>query len=451
MTVSSPSAAPVSAPIPAGTAKPAGDRAAFPVMVEQLRIEDGKLDFTDLSLTPKFGTLMHTLSGVINSLSTNPDTPAQLELDGKVDEFGSVRIRGTLQPFKPTEFTDTKLSFRNLEMANMTPYSGKFAGRKIDSGKLSVDLEYKVRQRQLAGENKFVIEKLKLGERIDSPTAKNLPLDLAIALLEDSNGVIDLDLPISGSLDDPKFSYGRIIWKAIVNVLTKLVTAPFRALGKLMGVSADKMEAVTFDPGSSILLPPEQEKLKLLSEAMAKRPALTLGIEPGYDPETDRRALQEQAMRREVAAGTGVKLAAQEAPGPVDVNNYKTQTVLEDLYAERFGKQAYQTLRASHKAKGDGNVITDNATVERLGRMFKTRDSGPVSALHTELLEQLTAKTVIDDAALASLAQARGQAMREGLIKYGLDGGRVTVSAPIQQAVKDKQVGSKLVLGAAKS
>ena len=135
----------------------------------------------------------------------------------------------------------------------------------------------------------------------------------------------------------------------------------------------------------------------------------------------------------------------------MDVNNYKTQTVLEDLYAERFGKQAYQTLRASHKAKGDGNVITDNATVERLGRMFKTRDSGPVSALHTELLEQLTAKTVIDDAALASLAQARGQAMREGLISYGLDGGRVTVAAPIQQAAKDKQVGSKLVLGAAKS
>jgi hypothetical protein len=250
-------------------------------MVEQVRIEDGKLDFTDLSLTPQFGTQMHTLSGVINSLSTNPDTPAQLELDGKVDEFGSARIRGTLQPFKPTEFTDTKLSFRNLEMTNLTPYSGKFAGRKIDSGKLSVDLEYKVRQRQLAGENKFVIEKLKLGERVEGPNVKNLPLDLAIALLEDSNGVIDLDLPISGSLDDPKFSYGRIIWKAIVNVLTKLVTAPFRALGKLMGVSADKMEAVTFDPGSSILLPPEQEKLKLLSEAMAKRPALTLSIEPG--------------------------------------------------------------------------------------------------------------------------------------------------------------------------
>jgi len=437
-------AAPPGAPVKTETG-----HVAFPVAIEQLRIDDGKLDFADLSLTPKFGALMHALSGVINSVSNDPAAIAQLELDGKVDEFGSARIRGTVQPFKATEFTDIKLTFRNLEMASMTPYSGKFAGRKIDSGKLSVDLEYKVKQRQLAGENKFVINKLKLGERVEGPDVKHLPLDLAIALLEDSNGVIDLDLPISGSLDDPKFSYGKIIWKAIVNVLTKLVTAPFRALGKLLGVNTEKMEAVGFDPGSSILLPPEQEKLKTLSEAMAKRPALTLSIEPGYDPETDRRALQEQVMRREVAAGTGVKLAPQEEAGPVDVNNYRVQTVLEDLYAERFGKEAYQKLRASYKEKGGGNVITDNVMVERLGRYFKTRDSGPVSAFHTELLEQLTQKTVVDDADLTKLAQARGQVVRESLIKQGLDSGRVSVTTAVKQPAKDKLVGSKMSLGAA--
>jgi hypothetical protein len=331
----------------------------------------------------------------------------------------------------------------------MTPYSGKFAGRKIDSGKLSVDLEYKVRQRQLAGENKFVINRIKLGERVEGPDVKHLPLDLAIALLEDSNGVIDLDLPISGSLDDPKFSYGKIIWKAIVNVLTKLVTAPFRALGKLLGINSEHLEAIHFDPGSGILTPPEQEKLKTLSEAMAKRPALTLTLEPGYDPEADRRALQEQALRREVAVGVGVKLAPNEEAGPVDVNNYKVQTWLEDRYAESVGKAEYQTLRASYKAKGDGNLITDNAMVERLGRVFKTRDTGPASALHTELLEQLTQKTSIDDAALTRLAQARGQAMREGLLKYGLEGGRVSVAEPVKQTAKDKLVGSKMSLGAA--
>jgi hypothetical protein len=115
-------------------------------------------------------------------------------------------------------------------MTRLTPYSATFAGRRIDSGKLTLNLEYKITNRQLAGNNRIVMDQLTLGERVESPTAHDLPLDLAIAILEDSNGRIDLGLPISGSLDDPKFSYGAIIWKAITNVLTKIVTAPFRAM-----------------------------------------------------------------------------------------------------------------------------------------------------------------------------------------------------------------------------
>lgn len=440
-------------PAPAPTPSPAAsDKPLFPLAIERLRIEEANAEFADLSLTPQFGTRMHSLSGVVTGLSTDPETTAQVELDGKVDEFGSARVRGSVQPFKATDFTDLKLTFRNLEMANLTPYSGKFAGRRIDSGRLSVDLEYKIKNRQLAGENKFVINKLKLGERVDSPDAMKLPLDLAIALLEDSDGIIDLDLPISGSLDDPKFSYGKIIWKAIVNVLTKLVTAPFRALGKLLGVSSEKLEAVTFDPGSSKLLPPEQEKLKMLAEAMAKRPALTLTLEPGFDPVADRRALQEQAMRREAAAVAGIKPAPNEAPGPVDVNNYKIQTWLEDRYIALSGKEDYKKLRTSFQDK-DASVaarMMESEAVERLARRFKTRDPGPASAFHAELVERLTQKTVIDDTELNKLAQARGQTMREELVKRGLDAGRVSSGAPVKQEAKDKQVGSKMSLGVGK-
>ena len=434
----------------AGKPKPDGQADAFPLSIERLRIVGADAEFADLSLTPQFGTRMHDLGGVVTGLSTDPVTTAQVELDGKVDEFGSARIRGSIQPFRATDFTDLKLTFRNLEMTRLTPYSGKFAGRKIDSGKLSVDLEYKVKDRQLAGENKFVVNKLRLGERVDSPDALHLPLDLAIALLEDSNGVIDLDLPVSGSLDDPQFSYGKIVWKAIVNVLTKLVTAPFRALGKLMGISAEKMEAVNFDPGSSALMPPEQEKLQTLAEALAKRPALTLSLAPGYDPEADRRALQERAMRTEAVAVAGIKLAPGEAPGPVDVNNYKIQTWLEDRYAASAGKEDYQKLRASFQDKNAGAAtrVLESEMVERLARRFKTRDTGPISAFHAELLERLTRQTKIADEALLKLAQARGQVMRDALVKLGLDASRVSVSEPIKQTAKEKLVGSKLNLGA---
>ncbi|HEY0824213.1 MAG TPA: DUF748 domain-containing protein, partial [Ramlibacter sp.] len=273
-----------SGPAPVAATAPPPSAAPFPLAVERLRVVDARMEFADLSLRPQFGTAMHELGGVVTGLSTDPAASAQVELDGKVDEYGSARIRGSIQPFRATEATDLVLAFRNLEMARLTPYSGKFAGRRIESGRLSVDLEYKIRQRQLAGTNKFVVNRLKLGERVDSPDAMKLPLDLAIALLEDSDGVIDLDLPVSGSLDDPQFSYGAIVWKAIVNVLTKIVTAPVRALGALLGGGAEKFEAVGFDPGSSTLLPPEQEKLKLLAGALARRPALTLAIRPGYDP-----------------------------------------------------------------------------------------------------------------------------------------------------------------------
>jgi hypothetical protein len=424
--------------------------AAFPLAIERLRIVRANAEFADLSLTPQFGTRMYDLGGVVTGLSTDPATTAQVELDGKVDEFGSARIRGSIQPFRATDFTDLKLTFRNLEMTRLTPYSGKFAGRRIDSGKLSVDLEYKVKRRQLAGENKFIVNKLKLGERVDSPDALKLPLDLAIALLEDSNGIIDLDLPVSGSLDDPQFSYGKIIWKAIVNVLTNLVTAPFRALGKLLGLSSEKLEAIDFDPGSSILLPPEQEKLKAVNEALAKRPALTLTLEPGYDPDADRRALQELAMRQEAVGVAGIRLAPDEAPGPVDVNNYKIQTWLEDRYVAHVGKAEYQKLRASYKDKDAGAAarILDSQLVERLGRQFKTRDTGPASAFHAELLERLTRQTKIDDAALIELARARGQAMRDALLKLGLDDSRVGVAAPAKQTAKDKLVASRMSLGA---
>lgn len=437
--------------VPAGApASASAAPAAFPVAIERLRISGANAEFADLSLRPQFGTRMHDLNGVVTGLSTDSAATAQVELDGKVDDYGSARIRGSIQPFRATEFTDLALAFRNLEMTRLTPYSGKFAGRRIESGRLSVDLQYKIKERQLAGANKFVVTRLKLGEAVDSPGAVKLPLDLAIALLEDSNGVIDLDLPVSGSLDDPQFSYGAIVWKAVVNVLTKLVTAPFRALAGLLGADADKLEAVAFDPGSSALRPPEQEKLKLLADALAKRPALTVTIEPGYDPEADRRALQEAAMRRQAAAAAGLQLAPGENPGPVDVNNYKVQTWLEEQFAQRAGAEEYKKLRASHQDPNAGAVarVMDSEFVERMGRRFKTRDTGPASAFHAELLERLTRQVPVADEALVELAQVRARSMRESIVKLGLAEQRVAIGTPAQHPAKDSQVASGLSLGA---
>ncbi|MFO7541497.1 MAG: DUF748 domain-containing protein [Thiobacillus sp.] len=419
------SGSPASAEPPAQADAPA----AFPLAIERLRIVGANAEFADLSLRPQFGTRMHDLTGVITGLATDPKTMALVELDGKVDEFGSARVRGSIQPFRATDFTDLKLTFRNLEMVNLTPYSGKFAGRRIDSGKLSVDLEYKIKQRQLAGANKFVINKLKLGERVDSPDAMKLPLDLAIALLEDSDGIIDLDLPVSGSLDDPQFSYGKIVWKAVVNVLTKLVTAPFRALGSLMGISADKLESVEFDFGASTLLPPEQEKLKDIGKALAKRPSLTLSVAPAYEVQGDTRAIQQFWVRRDVAQRMGLKIEPDQEPGPVDSTNPRAQKALEALYDERFVKQ--------------GGVKALKAELE------KTKD--PAQSLYAEMLEHLTLQIPVTEGELKRLARERGEAVRQTLARLAqVDSARINVADPVKNSDGGKLVSSKLSLGVGK-
>ena len=398
----------------------------FPLAIERLQIAGANFEFADFSLTPQFGTRMHDLTGVVTGLSNDPATTALVELDGKVDEFGSARVRGSIQPFRATDFTDLKLTFRNLEMTNLTPYSGKFAGRKIDSGKLSVDLEYKVKQRQMTGENKFVINKIKLGERVDSPEAVNLPLDLAIAILEDSDGVIDLDLPVSGSLDDPQFSYGRIIWKAVVNVLTKIVTAPFRALGHLLGISSDKIEAAEFDFGAATLLPPELEKLKEIGQILAKRPGLSLSIAPAYDLSGDTRALQEMQIRRDVSRRMGLKVNPDQDPGPIDTTNPRAQQALEALYGDRFDKQGGLTaIKAEYKKPKEG-----------------------VKPFHAEMLERLTLQIPVTDVELQRLAQARGEAMKQTLIAQSqMDGARISVDESVKKDDHGKVAVCKMSLG----
>lgn len=396
----------------------------FPVSIDTVRINGAELEFADLSLPQPFGTNIHSLGGVINGISSNPAATAQVELDGKVDDYGSARIYGSLKPFKATDFTDIKLAFTNLEMNRLTPYSGKFAGRKIESGKLSVDLEYKIKQRQLAGENKFVIKKLTLGEKVDSKEAANLPLDLAIAILEDSDGVIDLDLPISGSLDDPKFSYGSILWKAFTNVLTKIVTSPFSALGKLFG-SSEKLEAIEFEPGKSVISPPELEKLHAVSTALGKRQQLKLGIIPAYDTAADTRAIQAMILRRQVAEEMGVHLEANQPAGPIDLNNPKVQSAIQALH----------------------DRLTKKGLLKRLaGKLEK------VSAdFYAQAQETLTANIQVTETDLQALAKARAESIQKVLNEAGVRQERIVAVTPAPAKADRNLVPSKLTLDVMKN
>ncbi|MYN27315.1 DUF748 domain-containing protein [Duganella levis] len=349
--------APAAAAAPVVAATPAASE-PFPIRIRRVRLQDAKLDFTDLSLRPQFGAHIYELNGIITGLSSKRDARSQIELDGRVDDYGQARVRGQLNPFVPADNTDLNVIFKNIDMVAASPYSMKFAGYKIAQGKISLDLQYKVRNGQLDGNNQVVLDNLTLGERIDSPDALKLPLELALAILKDSNGRIDLGIPVAGNMNDPSFSYGAVVWKALGNIMTKVVTSPFRALGNLFGISGDKLEAVEFDAGSDVVLPPEREKLKQVAQILAKKPDLKLSVPGLYSEANDGAALRAQALRRAVLAKADIKLAAGEQPGPLDIGQRKVRTALRDLYAERFGAAE---LDKEKKAAEASASVTDAA------------------------------------------------------------------------------------------
>ncbi|WP_229259725.1 DUF748 domain-containing protein [Duganella aceris] len=445
---------------PAATSAPAAKPVAgepFPIRVRHVRLQDAKLDFTDLSLRPQFGAKIYELGGVITGLSSRRDARSQIELDGRVDEFGQARIRGQLNPFVPADNTDVNVVFKNIDMVSASPYSMKFAGYKIAQGKISLDLQYKVRDSQLEGNNQIVLDNLTLGERIDSPDALKLPLELALAILKDSNGRIDLGVPVSGNMNDPQFSYGAVVWKAIGNIMSRIVTSPFRALGNLFGVSGDKLESIDFDPGSDKVLPPQREKLQQVAQILAKKPQLKLAVPGQYNDAVDGAALRAQALRRVVATRAEIKLAPDEQPGPLDIGQRKVRTALRDLYAERFGaaeldkqKKTAEAGAGPAAASADGAAQKKLPMLQRLGKLVQGEPQvADASAFYAGLQERLEKNQALPADALPQLGARRAAAIMAALKESGVAPAAAhAAAASTTDADAGKPIALKLTLSA---
>jgi hypothetical protein len=451
-----------SASADSGTAAPADAAAAtapaapaaplLPVSIDRLRVRNSAVEFADLSLALPFGSHIHHLGGSINGIGTRARAPAQVELEGQVDDFGMARAVGQVELFNPGNFTDLKVAFRNVEMTRLTPYSATFAGRKIDSGKLSLDLEYKIAKRQLSGDNRMVVDNLVLGEHVDSPDAMSLPLDLAIALLRDSDGRIDLGLPVSGSLDDPQFSYGQLIWKVIGNVIKKIALAPFRALASLFG-GDEKLDAIAFDAGQAALTPPTREKLAKLADALNKRPSLSLALS-GTWAEADRAALQDISLRLALAVKLG--LAADGDPGPMSTAQPEVRQALETLFTERFGRGELAALQEAFRKANPGQLPESTAgrMVSRLSNALRPPrqlDDKEVAQMkgadfHDLLYRRLAASEVVADDMLAALANARGAVAMAVLAEAGAPMARASTGAPERIETEGSEVALKLDL-----
>lgn len=427
---------------PAANAPP-----AFAVNIDRFSIADSELDFADESLFIPFGTRIHSLEGVLNGLSNKPGTRGELALKGAVDEFGEADAQGTLNLLDPTAYMDIAVKFSNVEMRNLTPYSGTFANRKIESGKLSLNLVYNIENQQLNSSNQVIVDKLKLGERVQSPQGRDLPLELAIAILEDSNGRIDLGLPITGDLNDPQFSYGAIVWKAIGNVLTKIVTAPFRALGALFGGGdADELGKIEFTAGANTLSPSQREGLKKLGEALTTRPNLALTVQGTWAP-VDKTAIQNLQMRRAVAAQAGEKLQPGENPGPLALNNEATQKAIEALFEKRFSGGELASMKTGFRKANPGQLEQGMAgkALGQITNLFKdTRElsEAEVNALkgknfYAVLAQKLQDSEEVSTAQLQALATQRQHLVSTGLTSAGVPAERVKTDSPKETKAND--------------
>jgi len=257
------------------------------VTIPRIQITGSEVDFMDESLPIRFRTVIGELSGEITGASTRANSQIDVDLAGSVDGYAPVALTGSAQPFLEAPAVNLRLTFDGVDLARLTPYSSTYAGYAIDRGLLNLDVTYGVDGNQLAGDNSIVISALKLGDRVESDKALDLPIKLALALLTDSNGVIDLAVPVSGDVDDPEFSLGSVIAGAIVNLITKAITAPFTLLANLVG-SEDDLQTVTYRSGSPEPDEAAKAKLATLADAMNQRPELKLIITGRLQPSADR-------------------------------------------------------------------------------------------------------------------------------------------------------------------
>jgi hypothetical protein len=288
-----------------------------PVRIDRVTLQGGRIDFSDRHIGPGFSAALEDIGGSVIGLSSDESRPADVFLKGRLDGHAPLEIRGRINPLARDLYVDLKVDFRDIDLSPLTPYSGRYAGYAVEKGKLSLGLAYLIVKKKLDAGNRVFIDQFAFGDRVDSPDATKLPVRLAVALLKDRNGEIRLDLPVTGTLDDPTFSIWRVILKIVTNILAKAATSPFALLGAALG-GGEELSYVEFEPGQAALDGPGETKLGSLAKALGDRPALKLEIAGRVDAERDGESLRQAAFERKIRAQKLVEQARGGAAASID-------------------------------------------------------------------------------------------------------------------------------------
>jgi len=432
-------------------ASPAGASAGpqRTVEINTVALRDASAEYTDLSMLLEFRANIHSAHGTIRDLSSFSSAPATLAIEGRVDETGYVKAGGTLRLADPMAASEVAVEFRSVEMPTLTPYFAEFAGYRIRQGVLDLDVRYVVTDRRLLGNHKLMARDLILGDKVDGSKAAPLPVRLAIALLKDKDGRINLDVPIEGTVDSPEFAYRKVFWAAMRTILGNAAKAPFRALGRLFGRDEDDLELVEFDPGRSDLLPADQAMLGRLAEQIAQRRELTLTVEGRFDPAADAEALKRAKLEKLIESRRETAAAAAAAAGGSTL-----ETILEALFVEQFSADALQTSRqrfgaapaagAASTATAQGTPASPPPAGATASATQATAGTFDAAGFYESLRAKLLEAQSVTQADLSALGAARSASILAALTSSGtVEAARVTTSDPT--AVKRKKANSSRI------
>ncbi|MES2253422.1 MAG: DUF748 domain-containing protein [Pseudomonadota bacterium] len=422
----SPAAGANDVPPPAAAIKIAAPKPApaMKIRMRRLDVDRGTMSFADYSMQPNFEARIDALQGAITNITNQPGQVAAIDFTGQViDQFSPVTIKGSMDPFGYDRQTELHLAFRNIELPVFNPYSGRYAGYAIAKGKLTTELSYKIDNRALKADHHVIIDQLEWGAATESKEAVPLPIRLATALLKDKNGVIDLSLPVVGSLDDPKFRIWPLVWQVIGNILEKAIAAPFQLIGSLFA-GAEKAQFVDFAPGMGTLPPGAAESLGAFAKALAERPALNLDIPAGPAIAMDATGIADteieaQAMAKEIKRGNPANFAS--------LDRDEQHDRLEDVYRAKLGKRP------------DYPEFPPEALKAGAAATPPLDESDQRTALESEWL-RAQLRTAYAPAApqLAALGLARATAVRDALLAdKAVDPGRVFMATALTAAPMD--------------
>lgn len=404
--------------------------AETPIDIGKLVFNKGTMRFADYSIQPNFRARIEGLDGRILGISTRADAVADIDLNGYViNKYSPVVIKGKTSIFDYEKSTDIQMAFRNIELPVFNPYSGRFAGYAIAKGKLTTELHYRINDKKLQADHHVILDQLTWGQATGSKEAVSLPIRLATSLLKDKNGVIDLNVPVTGTLDDPKFRVGPIVWQIIKNIVVKVVTAPFSFIGGLFA-GAEEAQFIDFAPGSAELPAAAATNLPQLAKALVDKPELNLDIPAGVLDALDRDALAERKMQ--AAAATQIGKAGKTLPPYAEWEPKQQLDAMESLYKVQFG---------SKPDIPKAEAVTESAEEAGWREKRAAKKSYEVDWLETQLI----AKFQPTDAELAALGTARGEAVQDALLKDGtLDPTRVFLSTNAQLKAQDGKVRMEL-------